>query len=61
MSSIIRRMRRKDERDKKKGTYVEEEKMYIPSVEEMEEYIINKSKELRNQNIITPIIYEEVK
>jgi hypothetical protein len=61
MSSIIRRMRRKDERDKKKGTYVEEEKMYIPSVEEMEEYILNKSKELRNQNIVTPIIYEEVK
>jgi hypothetical protein len=61
MSSIIRRMRRKDERDKKKGTYVEEEKMYIPSIEEVEEYILNKSKELRNQKSVTPIIYEEVK
>lgn len=50
MSSILRRMRRKNERNKKKGIDKPMENLYIPTKSEVEEYILNKSKELRNQD-----------
>jgi len=35
------------ERDKKKGIYIPQRELNIPTEQEMEEYISNKSKELR--------------
>jgi hypothetical protein len=40
-------MKRKKEQDKKKGIYVQERELNIPTEQELEEYISNKSKELR--------------
>ena len=46
-STFNRRMKRKKEQDKKKGIYVQERELNLPSIEEVQEYITNKSKELR--------------
>jgi len=46
-STFNRRMKRKKEQDKKKGIYVQERELNIPTEQELEEYISNKSKELR--------------
>jgi hypothetical protein len=46
-STDQRRWRRKMERDKKKGIYIPQRELNIPTEQEMEEYISNKSKELR--------------
>lgn len=49
-STATRRMKRKINRDKKKGIYKPERELNIPSEQELEEYISNKSKELRMNN-----------
>lgn len=52
-SSATRRFRRKVERDRKKGKLVSytnpngERELNIPTIEEVEEYILDKSRELR--------------
>ena len=46
-STFNRRMKRKKEQDKKKGIYVQERELNIPTEQELEEYITNKTKELR--------------
>ena len=46
-STSNRRFRRKIEQDKKKGIYKLEPSLNIPSEEEVQEYISNKTKELR--------------
>jgi hypothetical protein len=59
-STAARRTKRRIERDKKKGIYVEpanpwgEPELDLPTPQEVEEYVMNKSKELRMNNI-TPI------
>jgi len=70
-STGTRRMKRKKEQDIKKGIYKPERELNIPTEQELEEYISNKSKELRMNdpfdnvdeffiNPITPT-YEQVK
>lgn len=62
-STASRRTRRRIERDKKKG--IVEELLTIPTEKDVEEYITNKSKELRitdsfdnmDEFFITPQIY----
>jgi hypothetical protein len=46
-STSTRRMKRKKEQDIKKGIYKPERELNIPTEQELEEYISNKSKELR--------------
>jgi hypothetical protein len=46
-STSNRRFRRKIEQDKKKGIYKPEPSLNIPTLDEVQEYISNKSKELR--------------
>ena len=46
-STFNRRYKRKKEKDKKNGVFVQERELNIPSPEEIQEYISNKSKELR--------------
>jgi len=71
-STSARRFKRRMEQDKKKGIYKPERELNIPTEQELEEYISNKTKELRMtdpfDNVdeffikpVTPIIYEQVK
>ena len=46
-STATRRFKRKKEKDKKNGVYVQERELNLPTPEEVQEYISNKSKELR--------------
>lgn len=46
-STFNRRMKRKKEQDIKKGIYKPEMELNIPTEQELNEYISNKSKELR--------------
>lgn len=50
-SSPNRRLRRKMDQDIKKGIKTPGNKLKIPTEEEIEEYINNKRKELRNGTI----------
>ena len=77
-STATRRFKRKIDRDKKKGkavTYTNpfaERELNIPSEEEVQEYISNKTKELRMTDPfdnmdeffvkpVTPSIYDQIK
>jgi hypothetical protein len=40
-------MKRKKEQDKKNGVFVQERELNIPTPAELEEYILNKTRELR--------------
>ena len=46
-STSMRRMKRKMEQDIRKGIYKKEPSLNIPTEEEVQEYISNKTKELR--------------
>lgn len=46
-STFNRRMKRKKEQDKKNGVFVQERELNIPTPAELEEYILNKTRELR--------------
>lgn len=61
-STDARRYKRKMERDIKKGKV--EEYLTIPTEKDVEDYVLNKSKELRMVETINPLninLYEEVK
>ena len=46
-STFNRRMKRKKEQDKKNGVFVQERELNIPTEQELEQYITNKTRELR--------------
>jgi len=61
-STDARRYKRKRERDIKKGKV--EEYLTIPTEQDVEDYVLNKSKELRVIETINPVklnLYDEVK
>jgi hypothetical protein len=61
-STDARRYKRKRERDIRKGKI--EEYLKIPTEKDVEDYVLNKSKELRMVETINPLninLYEEVK
>jgi hypothetical protein len=45
-------MKRKKEQDKKNGVFVQERELNIPTQDELEEYILNKTRELRMQQVV---------
>jgi hypothetical protein len=45
-------MKRKKEQDKKNGVFVQERELNIPTQNELEEYILNKTRELRMQQVV---------
>ena len=49
-STFNRRMKRKKEQDKNNGVFVQERELNIPTQNELEEYILNKTRELRMQD-----------
>ena len=51
-STFNRRMKRKKEQDKKNGVFVQERELNIPTQDELEEYILNKTRELRMQQVV---------
>ena len=51
-STFNRRMKRKKEQDKKNGVFVQERELNIPTPTELEEYILNKTRELRMQQVV---------
>ena len=51
-STFNRRMKRKKEQDKKNGVFVQERELNIPTQNELEEYILNKTRELRMQEVV---------
>ena len=51
-STFNRRMKRKKEQDKKNGVFVQERELNIPTQNELEEYILNKTRELRMQQVV---------
>jgi hypothetical protein len=61
-STDARRYKRKRERDIRKGKI--EEYLTVPTEKDVEDYVLNKSKELRMVETINPLninLYEEVK
>ena len=61
-STDARRYKRKKERDIKKGKI--EEYITLPTEQDVEDYVLNKSKELRVIETINPVnlnLYDEVK
>ena len=71
-STAARRFKRRIEQDKKKGIYKPERELNIPTLDEVQEYISNKSKELRMTDPfdnmdeffvkpVTPVTYGQIK
>jgi len=51
-STFNRRMKRQSDKNKKLGIVPKERELNIPTNDELEEYILNKTRELRMQQVV---------